>query len=56
MVLTPAFGVKTIVLTQEKCPPQGEIFVFFHGICSKDLEAVSVEVQIEPVTTREETN
>lgn len=50
-MLTPGFGVKTIILSQEKFPPQGEVLVFFHGICSKDLETVAVEVQIESLTT-----
>lgn len=50
-MLTPGFNVKTIILSQEKYPPQGEVLVFFHGICSKDLEAVAVEVQVESLTT-----
>lgn len=43
--------MKTVILSQEKCPPQGEVLIFFPGICSKDLEAVAVEVRVEPLTT-----
>lgn len=50
-MLRPEFGVKTNILSQEKCPPQGEVLIFLHGICSKDLEAVLVEVQVEPLIT-----